>query len=51
VIVYEVSEGQSVVAAIEAASMMTVTGNDKLTPIAQEVGAKLERVIAAVEGS
>ena len=51
VIVYEVSEGQSVVAAIEAASMMTVTGNDKLTPIAQQVGAKLERVIAAVEGS
>ena len=51
VIVYEESERQSVVAAIEAASMMTVTGNDKLTPIAKQVGAKLHRVIAAVERS
>jgi len=51
VIVYEESERQSVVAVIEAASMMTVTANDRLTPIAQQVGAKLQRVIAAVEDS
>jgi uncharacterized protein (DUF302 family) len=50
VIVYE-KGNQSVVAAIEAESMMTVTGNDKLTPIAKQVGEKLERVIAAVERS
>ena len=35
VIVYEENERQSVVAAIEAASMMTVTGNDRLNPIAR----------------
>ena len=50
VIVYEVGN-QSVVAAIEAESMMTVTGNDKLTPIAKQVGEKLKRVISAVERS
>mgnify|MGYP006138069319 CR=1 FL=1 len=49
-IVYE-KGNQSVVAAIEAESMMTVTGNDKLTPIAKQVGEKLKRVIAAVERS
>ena len=51
VIVYEENERQSVVAAIDAASMMTVTGNAKLNPIAQQVGEKLLRVIEAVEGS
>jgi uncharacterized protein (DUF302 family) len=50
VIVYEESAGHSVVAAIEAESMMTVTGNDKLTPIAHQVATKLKRVMAAVEG-
>ena len=48
-IVYEESEGHSVVAAIEAESMMTVTGNDKLKPIAHQVANKLKRVMAAVE--
>ncbi|HET7705933.1 MAG TPA: DUF302 domain-containing protein [Thermoanaerobaculia bacterium] len=50
VIVYEESAGHSVVAAIEAESMMTVTGNDKLKPIAHQVATKLKRVMAAVEG-
>ena len=48
-IVYEESEGHSVVAAIEAESMMTVTGNDKLKPIAHQVANSLKRVMAAVE--
>lgn len=48
VIVYEQGK-QSVVAAIEAQSMMVVTGNAALTPIAKQVGEKLKRVIAAVE--
>lgn len=45
VIVYE-QDGQSVVAAIDAARMMTVVGNPKLEANAQEINERLRRVIA-----
>ncbi|HEX9161497.1 MAG TPA: DUF302 domain-containing protein [Thermoanaerobaculia bacterium] len=48
VIVYEQSAGRCVVAAIDAGSMLTITGNDKLADVARQVGEKLERVIASV---
>jgi uncharacterized protein (DUF302 family) len=44
VIVYE-QEGRSVVAAIDAAKMMTVVGNPQLEAAAAEVNEKLRRVI------
>lgn len=38
-------DGKSVVAAIDAQTMMTVVGNDELTSAAGEVSARLQRVI------
>lgn len=47
VIVYE-QDGQSVVSAIDAAKMMTVVGNPKLAPTAEQVNEKLRRVIESL---
>lgn len=44
VIVYE-QEGLSIVAAIDAAKMLSVIGNAKLESIANQVNEKLRRVI------
>jgi len=44
VIVYEAG-GETVVAAIDAGAVLAVTGNDQLSEIADEVRARLERVI------
>jgi len=44
VIVYEAG-AETVVAAIDAGAMLAVTGNDQLSEIADEVRARLERVI------
>lgn len=47
VIVYE-KEGKTVVSAFDPMVMTTIVGNTAMTPIAEEVRARLERVIAAV---
>jgi uncharacterized protein (DUF302 family) len=48
VIVYEEDDGSVVVAAMDPAAAMGVVGNPSVVPIAKEVTAKLERVIAAM---
>jgi hypothetical protein len=41
--------GTSVVAALDPVEALTLTGNEDVRPIAEEVRARLERVLAAVE--
>lgn len=48
VIVYAEDERHCVVAAIDPRSMVTMTGNERLRTVANEVGAKLKRVVDAV---
>jgi uncharacterized protein (DUF302 family) len=47
-IVYERDQGGSTVSAVNATAAMSFTSNPALEPIAQEVSARLERVLAAV---
>lgn len=47
VVVYE-EAGRSVVAAIDAARMLSVVGNPRLEPVAREVNEKLRQVIDGV---
>ena len=47
VIVYE-KEGKTAVSAFDPTVMMTVTGDERMRPIADEVKRRLERVIASV---
>ena len=47
VVVYEKGEG-SRVAVINAGAMMGMVGNDRLAPIADEVQARLDRVLASL---
>ncbi len=47
VIVYE-GKGQIHVAAVEPETMLSVVGNDELTPIARQVRDDLERVVEGV---
>lgn len=49
VVVYATDEpGQSVVAAMDPVQALALTGNDEIGPLAAEVRARLERVLAAV---
>jgi len=45
VVVYEDDSGKTHVAAIDAQAMMSVVGRDDVQPIAEQVNAKLKRVI------
>ena len=47
-VVYENEEGKVVIGAIDAHAMLGVVGNDALDPVADEVNARLKRVIDAV---
>lgn len=50
VIVYAADEpGKSVVAAMDPVEALALTGNDAIRPIAEEVKARLRRVLEAVE--
>ena len=50
VVVYAADEpGKSVVAAMDPVEALALTGNDDIRPIAEEVKAKLRRVLEAVE--
>lgn len=50
VIVYAADQpGQSVVAAMDPVEALALTGNDSIRPIAEDVKAKLRRVLEAVE--
>jgi uncharacterized protein (DUF302 family) len=50
VIVYAADEpGHSTVAAMDPVEALQLTGNDEIRPIAEEVKARLTRVLAAVE--
>lgn len=49
VIVYETTPDRSVVAAFAPVGAMSVVGNAELTPVAQEVEARLRRALAALE--
>ena len=48
VVVFEDSDGKTTVAAIDARKMMGVVGRDDIEPIAEQVNAKLKRVIENV---
>ena len=48
VVVYANDEEQTVVGAIDAHAMLDVVGNAALDPVADEVNARLQRVIAAL---
>ena len=48
-IVYETDPGRSVVAAVAPLVTMGHVGNEALAPLAQQVDAKLRRVLAALE--
>ncbi len=48
VVVYEEPDGRSVVKAIDAVQMMSITGNDKLESPALEVNDRLRKVIDAL---
>lgn len=43
--------GRSVVAAMDPVEALQLTGNDAIAPVAEEVKARLTRVLAAVEGA
>lgn len=49
VIVYQTDSGSSVIAAIDPKVMMQPVGNADLAPIAEDIGARLRRVIEAVK--
>ena len=42
-------EGRSVVAAMDPVAALSLTGNDAIVPLAEEVRERLQRVLAAVE--
>jgi len=48
VVVYESGPGETTVAAIDAKAMMRVVGRDDILPVAEQVNAKLKRVIENV---
>ena len=48
VIVYEADDGRVGVSAIDPAVMLSVVDNSTLDPVAEEVGARLERALGAV---
>lgn len=48
VIVYVDAAGQTIISAIDPEAMFTIVQREDLMPIAQEVGAKLRRVMAAL---
>ena len=48
VIVYESGPEETTVAAIDAKAMMSVVGRDDILPVAEQVNAKLKRVIENV---
>jgi uncharacterized protein (DUF302 family) len=48
VIVYVDGEGRTVVSAIDAAQMLSITGRSDLEPIAADVRERLGRVVAAI---
>ena len=50
VVVYEVSTGGCVVAALDPVQMMGFTSNQALAPVAAEARQRLERALEAVEG-
>jgi uncharacterized protein (DUF302 family) len=50
VVVYEVSTGGCVVAALDPVQMMGFTSNEALAPVAAEARQRLERALEAVEG-
>ena len=49
VIVYEDDDGTCTIGALDPMSMMSFTGNEGLTRIANEARARLERVLASLE--
>lgn len=50
VVVYAADEeGKSVVAAMDPVEALALTGNERIGPLAEEVKARLQRVLAAVE--
>ena len=52
VVVYAAEDGShSVVAALDPVEALSLSGNDAIRPIAEEVRGRLERVLAAVSGS
>jgi uncharacterized protein (DUF302 family) len=48
VIVYEESEGRSVVSVMDPEAALALTGNDAIKPLASDVRARLERMLEAV---
>lgn len=48
VVVYEMKEGETVVAAIDAAKMLSIVGNPKLQTAAETVNEKLRRAIDGI---
>ena len=52
VVVYAAEDGShSVVAALDPVEALSLSGNDAIRPIAEEVRGRLERVLATVSGS
>ena len=43
--------GRSVIAAMDPVEALQLTGNDAIAPLAEEVKARLTRVLAAIEGN
>jgi uncharacterized protein (DUF302 family) len=50
VIVYEDEAGGSVIAALDPETMMRLTENDLLSPVAAEARSRLERALRSIEG-
>ena len=50
VIVYEDEAGGSVIAALDPETMMGLTQNDLLAPVASEARSRLERALRSIEG-
>ncbi len=48
VVVYEADDGGSVVAILDPAAQLAVSGRDDIAPLANEVRARMERVLAAL---
>jgi uncharacterized protein (DUF302 family) len=51
VVVYEATSDTSVIAAVNPMEMMSATDNPELAPVAENITARLERVVAAVAES
>jgi uncharacterized protein (DUF302 family) len=49
VVVFDNGDGTSVVAAIDPIKQLSISGNDEIEPVAQEVRGRLERVLSALE--